>query len=169
MINNQLAATLPSLIFNFRGQKVMVDIHLSLLYEVETRTLKQAVKRNIERFPEDFMFELNREEIHLLVTQNVIPNKKQLGGAKPMVFTEQGVAMLSSVLRSEKSVQINIEIMRAFARYRAVLLDNQTLRTELMALDDRITQVFRFLLEKIDAMQNRNAKRTIVGFKPPKV
>ncbi|MGI8584203.1 MAG: ORF6N domain-containing protein [Chitinophagaceae bacterium] len=84
-------------IFEIRGQKVMLDFDLATLYEVETRALKQAVKRNIERFPDDFMFQLDAKEANHLVSQSVIPSKKYLGGALPFAFTEQGVAMLSSV------------------------------------------------------------------------
>jgi hypothetical protein len=80
-----------------RGEKVILDIHLAELYGVETRTLKQAVKRNIKRFPDDFMYELEEDEVQLVVSQNVIPHKKYFGGAKPFAFTETGVAMLSSV------------------------------------------------------------------------
>ena len=107
-----------SQIFYIRGVKVMLDFHLADLYEVETRVLKQQVKRNIDRFPEDFMFELTESEIVNLVSQNVIPSKSKFGGAKPFTFTEQGVAMLSGVLRSEKAIKVNIAIMRAFVRMR---------------------------------------------------
>lgn len=83
-------------IIELRGQKVMLDFHLADLYEIETRTLKQAVKRNRDRFPNDFMFELNESEIEYLVSQFVIPSKSKLGGAKPFAFTEQGVAMFQA-------------------------------------------------------------------------
>ena len=88
-----------------RGHKIMLDFNLAELYETETRILKQAVRRNIERFPEDFMFELTENEIILLVSQSVIPSKSKLGGAKPYAFTEQGVAILSSVLNNEKAIK----------------------------------------------------------------
>jgi hypothetical protein len=87
---------------------------LAELYEVETKVLKQAVKRNIERFPHDFMFELNEEEIQLMVSQFVIPSKSYFGGSKPFAFSEQGVSMLSAVLKSKKAIQVSISIMRAF-------------------------------------------------------
>ncbi|MEK6672194.1 MAG: ORF6N domain-containing protein, partial [Nitrospirota bacterium] len=99
-----------------RGHKVMLSTHLAELYGVETRALNQAVKRNIKRFPEDFMFHLNATEAAQLVSQNVIPHKKYFGGSLPYVFTEQGVAMLSSVLNSERAVQGNIAIMRTFVK-----------------------------------------------------
>ena len=97
IIDNQ---TIQDRIYTIRGVQVMVDRDLAELYNVETRALKQAVKRNIERFPEDFMFELTDFEIDYMVSQSVIPSKKHLGGAKPFVFTEQGVSTLSSVLIS---------------------------------------------------------------------
>lgn len=92
----------------------MLDFDLAELYEVETRALKQAVRRNNRRFPSDFMFELSENEIEQMVSQNVIPSKSHFGGATPFAFTEQGVAMLSSVLRSNKAIDTNIAIMRAF-------------------------------------------------------
>ena len=105
-------------IFEVRGCRVMLDYHLAELYQVETRALKQAVKRNIERFPGDFMFVLTQKEANLLlsigVSQNVIPPDYNFGVAMPMAFTEQGVAMLSSVLRSKVAIEVNISIMRAF-------------------------------------------------------
>ena len=89
-----------------RGQKVMLSTHLAELYDVETRVLNQAVKRNISRFPEDFMFQLNTSEAEQLVSQNVIPHRKYFGGSLPYAFTEQGVAMLSSVLNSERTIKV---------------------------------------------------------------
>ncbi len=102
-----------------RGQKVMMGTHLAELYGVETRVLNQAVKRNINRFPNDFMFQLNDFEADQLVSQNVIPHRKYFGGSLPYVFTEQGVAMLSSVLNSKRAIQVNIAIMRAFVKLRS--------------------------------------------------
>ncbi|NQU12704.1 MAG: ORF6N domain-containing protein, partial [Desulfobacteraceae bacterium] len=106
---------IAALIYLIRGQKVMLDRDLAGLYEVETKVLKQAVRRNIDRFPEDFMFELSDQEFKNLRSQFVTSSLSQWGGAryKPMVFTEQGVAMLSSVLRSKRAIQVNIHIMRA--------------------------------------------------------
>jgi hypothetical protein len=93
-------------IFEIRGHKVMFDFDLALLYSVENRVLKQAVRRNISRFPEDFMFILSDAELNQLVSQSVIPSKSYFGGAFPFAFTEQGIAMLSSVLNSEKAIEI---------------------------------------------------------------
>ena len=103
---------IQSRIFTTRGLQVILDRDLSELYQVETRALKQAVRRNSNRFPDDFMFTLNDAEVDSLVSQSVIPSKKQLGGAKPFVFTEQGVATLSSVLTSDRAIEINIQKKR---------------------------------------------------------
>ena len=105
-------------ILEIRGIKVILDFELAKLYEVETRVLKQAVRRNIERFPSDFMFQLTEIEMQHLVSQNVIPTLNHFGGAKPFAFTEQGIAMLSSVLKSKKAIHMNISIMRAFVMMR---------------------------------------------------
>ena len=118
-------------IFEVRGCRVMLDYHLAELYQVETRALKQAVKRNIERFPSDFMFVLTKEEANLLlsigVSQNVIPPDYNFGVAMPMAFTEQGVAMLSSVLRSKVAIEVNISIMRAFVLMRQMAIGYEEL------------------------------------------
>jgi hypothetical protein len=124
------------LILLIRGHKVMLDTDLAVLYGVETRVLVQAVKRNSNRFPTDFMFQMSDEEVHLLRSQIVI-SKNRRGGRRylPYVFTEQGVAMLSSVLNSERAVEINIEIMRAFVRLREMILSNKDLARKLEALE----------------------------------
>jgi len=111
-------------IFSIRNQQVMLDRDLAKLYQVETRTLKQAVKRKLDRFPDDFMFELIDAEIDFLVSQSVIPSKKYFGGAKPFAFTEQGVSMLSSVLTSKTAVNVNIAIFRAFAKMKKFIATN---------------------------------------------
>jgi hypothetical protein len=108
-------------IFFLRGHKVMLSTHLAELYEVEPRALVQAVKRNIERFPPDFMFQLSKVEFQKLKSQIVTSNWGGLRRAAPYAFTEQGVAMLSSVLNSRRAVQVNIEIMRAFVRLRELM------------------------------------------------
>ena len=125
-------------IFVFREQKVMLDYDLAVLYGIETRALKQAVRRNRDRFPSDFMFELSREEIEVVVSQFVIPNRRKLGGAKPMAFTEQGIAMLSSVLNSERAVKVNIAIMRAFVKLRQTLETNRELARQFAELEKRV-------------------------------
>ena len=116
----------------------MLSVHLAELYEVETRALNQAVKRNLDRFPEDFMFQLNDFEADQLVSQNVIPHRKYFGGSLPYAFTEQGVAMLSSVLNSERAVQVNIAIMRAFVKLREMLSTHKELAHKLAQLERKI-------------------------------
>ena len=146
----------------------MIDADLASLYETDTKVLKQQVKRNIDRFPGDFMFQLAKEEKKQLVTNCDRLSNLKHSSVNPMVFTEQGVAMLSSVLRSKKAIAINIEIMRAFAKYRAMLIENQDLKLELRALDDRINKVFKFLLDKIDALHQKNLEekpRRKIGYK----
>ena len=147
--------TIKSKIHTIRGKQVMLDRDLAQLYEIETRVLKQAVNRNKSRFPSDFMFELNDFEINLMVSQTVIPSKQHLGGSKPYVFTEQGVAMLSSILKSELAIQINISVMRAFVQMRHFLQSNaeifqrlQTTEQKILTHDSQIDQIFNLIQEK---------------------
>jgi hypothetical protein len=158
---------IESLIFEFRGYKVMTDVDLAALYETETKKLKQQVRRNIGRFPPDFMFELTEDEKRQLIEHAPRLSTLKHASIAPMVFTEQGVAMLSSVLRTDKAVQVNIGIMRAFAYYRAILLENKELRRKIKLLDEKINVAFRYLLEKIDALTPKLEKkpRKQVGFK----
>jgi len=130
---------IQNLIYEIRGYKVMLDSDLAMLYEVETRILNQAVKRNIERFPKDFMFQLNKQEFENLISQNVISS---WGGIRklPYVFTEQGVAMLSGILRSKKAVEINIQIMRTFVRMRQWAIENKDLAKKLSELEQYFIQ-----------------------------
>jgi hypothetical protein len=121
-----------------RNQRVMLDYDLALLYGVETRALKQAVRRNPDRFPRDFMFELSEQEIDMVVSQFVTPDRRKFGGAKPMAFTEQGIAMLSSVLNSERAVKVNIAIMRAFVKLRQTLDTNRELAQQFSDLERRV-------------------------------
>ena len=136
-------------IFEVRGCRVMLDYHLAELYQVETRALKQAVKRNIERFPGDFMFVLTQEEANLLlsigVSQNVIPPDYNVGAAGMFAFTEEGGAMLSGVLRGKSAVQVNIAIMRAFVAMRNYIMTTSTITAELSEIRAKLT-----LLERAD-------------------
>jgi len=129
-------------IFLIREQKVMLSFHLAELYGVQTRVLVQAVKRNIERFPDDFMFQLGVSEVDGLVSQNVIPHKKYLGGYMPYAFTQEGVAMLSSILQSKRAVQINITIMRAFVKIREYLATHKDVLKKLEEHDKQIKTIF---------------------------
>jgi hypothetical protein len=120
-----------------RDQKVMLDKDLADLYGVETRTLTQAVKRNITRFPDDFMFQLSKDEFAALRSRSAAPG--QWGGRRypPYAFTEQGVAMLSSVLRSARAIDVNVEIMRAFVRLRHMIASHEQLARKLTALEKK--------------------------------
>ncbi len=130
---------IQNLIYEIRGLNVMLDSDLAKLYEVETRVLNQAVKRNIERFPDNFMFQLNHEEFQSLISQNVISKnlEEKRGGRQklPYVFTEQGVAMLSSVLRSKQAIQTNIQIMNTFVKVRHFVLENKELTQRFKELE----------------------------------
>ncbi len=148
-------------IYQIRGERVMLDFDLADLYEVETRTLKQAVRRNVRRFPSDFMFALSESEIQQMVSQNVIPSKSYFGGAAPFAFTEQGVAMLSSVLRSEKAIDTNVAIMRAFVALRRFALTYAELSQKVIEIETRmgknladINEVLRWLGEENQARAN---------------
>ncbi len=148
-----------------RGQKVMLDADLAALYEVETRVLTQAVKRNMDRFPEDFMFQLSKQEFDYLRSQSVTSS---WGGRRypPYAFTEQGVAMLSSVLRSKRAVKMNVEIVRAFVRLRQMLASNKALSAKLDALEDKYDQQFKIVFDairKLMAPDDNKSKRPI-GF-----
>ena len=147
---------IASKIYLIRGLKVMLDKDLAELYDVETRVLNQAVSRNIERFPEDFMFSLTREEImriSQIVTSSEIKFSKSV-----RCFTEQGVAMLSSVLRSKRAIQANIQIMRTFTKLREALLDNKDLRKELEELKQLTEERFRIVFETLDQLLTIESK-----------
>jgi hypothetical protein len=141
-------------IFEIRGHKIMLDKDLAILYRVETRALKQAVKRNTDRFPKDFMFQLTAKEVDALVSQNVIPSKSIFGGALPFAFTEQGVAMLSSVLKSKKALQVNIAIMRAFVEIRRFALLHKDVLEQIKELRDSIGQHDTQLASIYEAIEN---------------
>ena len=158
-------------IFEVRGCRVMLDYHLAELYQVETRALKQAVKRNIERFPGDFMFVLTQEEANLLlstgVSQNVIPPAYNFGVAMPMAFTEQGVAMLSSVLRSKVAIEVNISIMRAFVLMRQMAIGYEELSRRIEELevstDAQFNELYQVLTQLLSQSKQQKERRP-VGF-----
>ena len=158
-------------IFEVRGCRVMLDYHLAELYQVETRALKQAVKRNIERFPSDFMFVLTKEEANLLlsigVSQNVIPPDYNFGVAMPMAFTEQGVAMLSSVLRSKVAIEVNISIMRAFVFMRQMVIGYEELLRRIEELevstDAQFNELYQALTQLLSQSKQQKERRP-VGF-----
>ena len=151
-------------ILTLRGQRVMLSSDLARLYGVEPRTLMQAVKRNSERFPADFIFQLEFEEWQNLKSQFVISS---WGGIRtaPYAFTEQGIAMLSSVLRSPQAVQVNIEIMRAFVRLRRILSEHQEISQRLNDLESRYDQQFKAVFDAIRAlMRVPEDKKNPIGF-----
>lgn len=158
-------------IFEVRSCRVMLDYHLAELYQVETRALKQAVKRNIERFPGDFMFVLTQEEANLLlsigVSQNVIPPAYNFGVAMPMAFTEQGVAMLSSVLRSKVAIEVNISIMRAFVLMRQMVIGYEELLKRIEELevstDAQFNELYQALTQLLSQSKQQKERRP-VGF-----
>ena len=161
----QIIQSIQNRIYDLRGERVMLDFDLSSLYEVETRILNQAVKRNIDRFPDDFMFQLTQsefEKIKLELQNNQVmssqivmtyPNKRP-NSALPYAFTEQGVAMLSGVLRSPKAIQMNIAIMRAFVDVRKLILKQTNMKQQLQEIKERLGEHDAQLNQIYDAMEN---------------
>jgi hypothetical protein len=146
-------------IYLIRNMKVMLDRDLAELYGVETKVLKQAVRRNIDRFPADFMFEMTKTEFEDWRSQFVTSKSDKIGlRYKPMAFTEQGVAMLSSILRSKRAIQANIQIMRTFTKLREALLDNKDLRNELEELKQITEERFRIVFETLDQLLTVESK-----------
>jgi hypothetical protein len=155
-------------IYLIRGHKVMLDQHLAELYEVEPRALVQAVRRNIDRFPGDFMFQLNEGEAETMRSQFVIASKRNVR-YRPYAFTEHGILMLSSVLRSDRAVQVNIAIMRAFVRLREALQSNEELRAKLAAIERKLVvhdAQFKIVFDEIRKMIAAPEKpRRQIGFR----
>jgi len=153
-----------------RGEKVMIDRDLAELYGVETKVLKQAVRRNIHRFPEDFMFEMTKEELQDWRSQFVTSNSEKIGLRHlPFCFTEQGVAQLSSVLNSERAISVNIQIIRSFTKMRTMLLSHKDLLLEMEEIrkkvtgqDDKIELIFNYLKQFITQQE---APRKKIGYK----
>lgn len=159
-------------IYLIRNQKVMLDSDLAELYQVETKALNQQVKRNLKRFPADFMFQLTTNEWDVMRSQFVTAsqNKRNIN-ASPYVFTEQGVAMLSSVLKSDRAIEVNIQIMRIFTKIRQMLFDNTDLRLDIEKMkkkfdnqDKNMEIVFRYLDELLEKKENP-IERNKIGYK----
>jgi hypothetical protein len=151
-----------------RGKKVMLDADLAELYQVETFNLNKAVKRNIDRFPQDFMFQLTKQEADSLRFQIGMSKTEGRGGRRylPYVFTEHGVAMLSTVLNSERAVKVNIEIMRAFVRLRQMLASNAELARKLDALEKKYDAQFKVVFDAIrQLMTPPVTKKRKIGFR----
>lgn len=160
--------SIQSKVFTLRGQKIMLDFDLSGMYEIETRTLKQAVRRNLDRFPADFMFEITRDEYHSLRSQFVILENGRGEHSKylPFAFTEQGVAMLSSVLKSPKALQVNITIMRAFVMIRQYYYDSKELEQRIERLENEMQIKFKDIYEALNFLLNPpNPERNPIGFR----
>ncbi len=160
---------IQSKIYEIRGQKVMLDFDLAKLYETETRLLKRAVRRNEDRFPEDFMFQLTREECEVIPNWDNLPER--FSPSLPFAFTEQGVAMLSGVLNSPKAVQINIAIMRTFVLIRQFALSHKELTEKLHELEQKYDKQFddvfdalNYLVKK-DKQHVQQKDRKRIGFK----
>lgn len=154
---------IESVILFLRGEKVILDADIAALYEVETKILVKAVKRNLDRFPADFMFQLTEEEVRRLRFQFGTSNTR--GGRRylPYAFTEQGVAMLSGVLRSEQAVKVNVEIMRAFVRLRRMVNEQAELARKLDALEERYDEQFKVVF---DALRELMAPPEETGGRP---
>lgn len=159
-------------IYFIRGQKVMLDRDLAELYGVETKRLKEQVKRNMDRFPEDFMFELNDAEFNNWRSQIATSNSDKMGlRYKPFAFTEHGVLMLSSVLNSAKAIQVNIQIMRIFTRTKQALMDNAEVRLiieELRTKTDNNTKNIEVVFQYLEELMTKNENpepRTQIGYK----
>ena len=160
-------AAIEQVIYLIRGHKVMLSTDLAELYQVEPRALVQAVKRNRKRFPADFMFQLSKQEFDNLKSQIVTSSWGGARRARPYAFTEQGVAMLSSVLRSGRAVQVNIEIMRAFVRLRRMLDSNADLSRRLDELEARYDEQFRVVFDAIRELMeptDEQADRPRIGY-----
>lgn len=143
---------LDNMIYVIRGQKVLLDSDLAKLYGIETKRLKEQVKRNIERFPLDFMFELSKDELH-----QINLNTKTYGGQRylPMAFTENGIAMLSSVLNSANAIQVNIAIMRTFTKLRSFLAMESSLNLRMERIENNSASLFRIILERLDTLDDQ--------------
>ena len=146
-------------IYLIRDVKVMLDRDLAELYGVETKVLKQAVRRNIARFPDDFMFEMTKKEFENWRSQFVTSKSDRMGlRYKPMAFTEQGIAMLSGILHSDRAIHVNIQIMRVFVKLRQLLLDNKDLRKELEELKQITEERFQIVFETLDQLLTIESK-----------
>lgn len=159
-------------IYEVRGQKVMLDFDLSDMYQVENRALKQSVKRNINRFPNDFMFQLTKSEWKEVITNcDNLPEGVKFSPATPFAFSEQGVSMLSSILKSKKAIQVNIAIMRAFVLIRQYALSHKDLTDKLKELETKYNKQFQDVYEAINYLLQKDKKeieqkyRKRIGYK----
>lgn len=164
---------IQNMIYLIRGQKVMIDSDLAKLYGVETKRLNEQVRRNKERFPEDFMFECNTEELAVLRSQIATSNSSSFWNPKrrnlPMLFTENGVAMLSSVLNSKQAIKVNISIMRIFTKLRSFYALEERIDRKVNNLEQNVTQVFKVVFERLDNLEDKTFnKAKKIGLKSKK-
>jgi phage regulator Rha-like protein len=160
---------IASKIYLIRGARVMLDRDLAQLYGVETKALKQAVRRNIDRFPADFMFELTNSENQALRSQNVTLKRGQHSKYLPFAFTEHGVLMLSSVLKSERAIQVNIVIMRAFVKLREIMATHEDLKKKIESMENKYDEQFRIVFETIKLLWSEEDKpKKKIGFRVKK-
>lgn len=158
-----------SKIYEIRGQKVMLDRDLAELYDVKPTRLREQVKRNSDKFPEHFMFQLSEGEANFMVSQNAIPSKQHLGGSLPYVFTEHGVLQLANVLRSDRATQMSIKIIEVFVKMREMLqthkdllLEIEEIRKKVAGQDEKINMIFNYLQQFI---QEQETPKKQIGYK----
>ncbi len=161
-------------IYILRGEKIMLDRDLAMLYDVKSIRLREQVKRNIERFPEKFMFPLTEDEVDLMVSQNAIPSKQVLGGSFPYAFTEHGVLMLANVLKSGRAIEVSIKIIEIFVKMREILLTHkdillklEKIEQKLLSNDEDISVLFNYIkkLLKSEDQRNTQVSRKKIGYK----
>jgi hypothetical protein len=174
MVNDKDSAIIPEevikdKIYLLRGQKVMLDKDLAVLYGVKATRLREQVKRNADRFPDRFMFQLTKEEVDLMVSQNAIPSKQHLGGSLPYAFTEHGVLMLANVLKSSRAIQMSVRIIDVFVKLRELLLTPKDILLKLEQFErqmvqnsDDIQMIFNVLKELLNPLQE---PRKQIGYK----
>lgn len=161
---------IQNMIYVVRAQRVMLDSDLAFLYDVETKVLNQAVKRNMKRFPEDFLFRLTKEEYSSLKSQ-IVTSKSGRGGKQkqPLVFTENGVAMLSGILNSDRAIEVNISIMRIFTKLRSFLMMEDNIDRRMDSLEKGTNHLFKVVFERLDDLEEKlpshDKNRRKIGFK----
>ena len=158
-----------SKIYFIRNQKVMLDRDLAVLYDVKATRLREQVKRNMEKFPEHFMFQLNQSEVEMMVSQNAIPSRQHLGGYMPYVFSEHGLLQLANILKSGRAAQMSIKIIEVFVKMRDMLINHKELVLELEKIrkqvsvqDEKIELIFNYLQQFI---KEKTSQLTPIGFK----
>jgi len=166
-MNNNVIDEIALGIILIRGQKVILDKTLAQLYGVKPIRLREQVKRNRTRFPDDFMFQLSAKEVNWMVSQNAIPSKSVLGGALPYAFTEHGALMLASVLNSRKAVKMSIYIVRAFIKLRGIVAEYRLLLSKIGKLEGKYDQKFRVVFDALRALIRPPEKKVgSIGFRP---